>query len=103
MPDGADRVVADTIKALTLTPSPEPRVPPPLTRLELQMIRDREAFAAEAKYPLRVWAELTPEQLAATRAQLGTAAVVIRRSAPGALSAEHLAAARAAAGIGRPG
>ena len=70
MPDGFARVVLDSLRAATPTPS---RNPLP-TIAELSLERNREAFARTAKYPIRAFAVMTPEQLAATRALLGEAA-----------------------------
>jgi hypothetical protein len=54
----------------TPTPAPIPRPLPP-TLAEQAFERNRAAFALSAKYPVRPVAVLTPEQLAATRAQAG--------------------------------
>jgi hypothetical protein len=40
----------------------------------MRLFRDRVEFAVAAKYPIRPWAVLTPEQLSAARGQLGSAA-----------------------------
>jgi hypothetical protein len=44
------------------------------TLIERRMAADLKAFAATAKYPIRPWAVLSQEQLAAARAQMGAAA-----------------------------
>jgi hypothetical protein len=69
MADGFARVVLDSLRAATPTPS---RNPLP-TIAELSLERNREAFARTAKYPIRAFAVMTPAQLAATRALLGAA------------------------------
>lgn len=50
--------------------------PFPPTLAELAFEENRRGFEVEAKYPVRPVAVLTPEQLAAARAQLGSAAFV---------------------------
>jgi hypothetical protein len=64
----------------TPTPAPIHRSLPP-TLAEQAFDRNRAAFALSAKYPVRPVAVLTPEQLAATRAQLGPAAIVLPKPA----------------------
>lgn len=41
--------------------------------IEQRIARAREAFALVAKYPLRQWRVLSPEELAAARRELGPA------------------------------
>jgi hypothetical protein len=66
----------------TQTPTPTPiHRPLPPTLAEQAFERNRAAFALSAKYPVRPVAVLTPEQLAATRAQLGPAAFVVPKAA----------------------
>ena len=48
----------------------------PAALAELAFEENRRGFEVEAKYPVRPVAVLTPEQLAAARAQLGPAAFV---------------------------
>jgi hypothetical protein len=99
VPDGISHVPPETPW------TPTPTLPP--TFAEWQLERNRELFAPSAKYPLRPDKALTPEQLAAARAQLGPAGFVVRNG-PGRreqdrhpLTAEQLRDARAAATYGR--
>lgn len=98
MPDGAPRLAVENTETQTPTPTPpHPTYPP--TWLEQARERDAAAFAAAAKYPVREFSVLTPEQLAAARAQLGPGAPVVGKATPGdrrPLTAEQLRAARAA-------
>lgn len=94
MPDGASRPAHQIVTTQTPTPFPP-------TWLERQRERDAALFAAAAKYPVREFSVLSPEQLAAARAQLGAGAPVVatlgdRRP----LTKDELRAARAAASDG---
>jgi hypothetical protein len=73
MPEGSTRPVPDS----TQTPT---RTPPP-TLAEQAFETNRAAFALSAKYPVRPVTVLTPEQLAAARAQLGPAAFMLPKAA----------------------
>ena len=73
MPEGSARPLPDSAQ----TPN---RTPPP-TLAERAFDANRAAFALSAKYPIRPVAVMTPEQLAATRAQLGPAAFVLPKAA----------------------
>lgn len=74
------------------------------TLTELRLEKNQADFVQIAKYPIRANAVLTPEQLAATRAQLGDAAFVApmmpKRSQVDrrALTPEEVKLARAMAG-----
>jgi hypothetical protein len=73
MPEGSTRPVPDSTQTPTRTPAP--------TLAEQAFDANRAAFALSAKYPVRPVAVLTPEQLAATRAQLGPAAFMLPKPA----------------------
>jgi hypothetical protein len=74
------------------------------TAIERELFRRGIDFAAQAKYPIRRNAVLSPDQLAAARAQLGPAGFGMREGASTRdadrrpLTAEELRVARARAG-----
>jgi hypothetical protein len=51
----------------------------PVTQADFKLVRELGQFAMTAKRPLRPFAVLSPDHLAATRAQLGPAGFVVAK------------------------